>query len=190
MIRLSPCNDCGKSSNLSCGLLWTMALALNSSKGGILQTMGTHFMECWLDIKSLSETVKSKLMYYELCIQRVILFLHDDAKLTCIFIILCLSFNKEQVKQLETPSPPLTLSLSLSPINHHLPLQSWMVLRRRVDGMYRRLFPDRFSLVSSLSWPKCAGKSVILLKIKTIILYNKSTCKLTCKLLFKNIYML
>lgn len=65
-------------------------------------------------------------------------------------------------------SVSLSLSLSLFPINHHLPLQSGMVLRRRVDGMYRRLFPDKFSLVSSLSWPKCAGKSVILLEKKPL----------------------
>ena len=33
--------------------------------------------------------------------------------------------------------------------------------------MYRRLFPAKFNLVSSRSWPKCAGISVILWEIKS-----------------------
>ena len=53
-----PCNETGKSSKLSEVLLLTMALALSSNKGGTLQTIGTHVMECSLKTKSLSETIK------------------------------------------------------------------------------------------------------------------------------------
>ena len=53
-----PCNETGKSSKLSEELLLTMALALSSNKGGTLQTIGTHVMECSLKTKSLSETIK------------------------------------------------------------------------------------------------------------------------------------
>ena len=61
----------------------------------------------------------------------------------------------------------LTHPLFYTHTKEYLPLQSSMLVSSRVDGMYRRLFPAKFNLVSSRSWPKCAGISVILWEIKS-----------------------